>query len=56
MFEFTVPEGDYDYDFETRIYTWKDLVFTETKWKTAKEIIKTYREDLVPFTMVYSPK
>lgn len=56
MFEFTVPEGDYYYNPETNTHVWKELVFTENKWKQAKETIKDYVADGVPFTMVYLPK
>lgn len=56
MFEFTVPDGDYDYYPDTDTYVWKTLVFTENNRKQAKEVIKAYDRDDVPFTMVFTVK
>lgn len=53
MFEFTIPDGDYDYNSETDTYTFKALVFTENSWKQAKEAIKEFVNDGVPFTLHY---
>lgn len=56
MYEFTVPDGDYDYYSESDTYVWKNLVFTESHWKQAKEAIKAYVTDDIPFTMVFTPE
>lgn len=53
VYEFTVPDGDYDYYPETDTYVWKNLVFTENNWKQAKVTIKDYVADEVPFTMTF---
>jgi hypothetical protein len=55
-YEFTVPNGDYDYDAKTDTFVWKDLVFTETHWKQVKEVVKDYVSDDVPFTMIFMPE
>lgn len=56
MYEFTVPDGDYDYNPETDTYIWKNLVFTDLQWKQAKETIKDYVSDDVAFTMRFVPE
>lgn len=56
MFEFTVPDGDYDYNFQTDTYVWKNLVFTENHWKQAKEVIKEYVRDDVEFVLTFKPE
>lgn len=56
MFEFTVPDGDYDYDSITDTYTWKTLVFSEKKKGAALTAIKEFVNDETPFTMTFLPK
>lgn len=51
MFEFTVPDGDWDHDGER--YIFKDLVFTESTKKAAVKVIKGYVLDGAPFTMAF---
>lgn len=56
MFEFTVPEGDWEYEPVTGAYIFKNLVFTEDSWKQAKEAIHEFRENSTQFTMTFTPK
>lgn len=56
MFEFSVPAGDYDYDPETRTYTFKTLIFTENSWKQAKSSIKEFVDNGTTFTMIFMEK
>lgn len=56
MFTFSVPDGDFDYDSETRTYIFRNLVFTEKSWKKAKAAIKEFVNDGTPFTMIYQGK
>lgn len=54
MFEFTVPDGDWDLVGERRHF--KPLVFTEKKKKRALWTIKEFLGEGVEFTLVYIPK
>lgn len=56
MFEFTVPDGDYDYDSTTDTYTWKTLVFSEKKKGAALTAIKEFVNDGTSFTMTFLAK
>ena len=54
MFEFTVPDGDWDLvDGE---YVFKPLVFVEPDKEIALETFKEFVEDDVAFTMVFTLK
>lgn len=56
MYEFTVPDGDWYYDTQTKRYMGLPLVFTEKKKKGARAAIKEYVEEGIAFTMVFTPK
>lgn len=55
IFEFSVPDGDWDYDEVTKNYVFKPLVFTE-KRKAAKRTLKEFINDGVEFTMTVKVK
>lgn len=56
MFEFTVPDGDWDFNPDTRQYTMKKLVFTEKKKKVALAVAKEFIADGTAFTMTFKDK
>lgn len=56
MFEFTVPDGDYDYDSTTDVYVWKPLHFFEKKKGDALKAVKEFVNDGTSFTMTFLPK
>lgn len=53
MFEFTVPDGDWD--LVNGQYVFKDLVFVETVKTIALEAFEEFVNNETAFTMVYKP-
>lgn len=56
MYEFTVPDGDWDYDNETDEYHFKNLTFVEATWGAASDAMDEFRREGTAFTMNYTPK
>lgn len=54
QFKFVVPEGDWDYDVNTKKFTHKELVFTVDTSKQARDTVKEYARDKVAFTLTFS--